>query len=80
MVIQLNYSLVPPSCENLHRQTEIDQELITVKTAIEEWRHWLEEALHPFTVFTDDRNLADIRLAKCLNTRQVHWSLFFTRF
>ena len=29
-----------------------DRELLGVKLALEEWRHWLEGAEHPFTVWT----------------------------
>ncbi len=34
-----------------------DRELLAMKSALEEWRHWLEGANHPFTVLTDHRNL-----------------------
>ncbi|KAK3522647.1 hypothetical protein QTP86_028895 [Hemibagrus guttatus] len=48
--------------------------------ALEEWRHWLEGARHPFLILTDHRNLEYLRNAKCLNARQARWALFFTRF
>lgn len=57
-----------------------DRELLAMKTAFEEWRHWLEGARQPFTVLTDHRNLEYIRSAKRLNARQARWSLFFSRF
>ncbi len=28
-----------------------------MKAVIEEWRHWLESATHPFQVITDHKNL-----------------------
>ncbi|KAK3535068.1 hypothetical protein QTP70_003033 [Hemibagrus guttatus] len=34
-----------------------NQELLTIKLALEEWRHWLEGAKHPFIVLTDHKNL-----------------------
>ncbi|KAL4007301.1 hypothetical protein ACER0C_001153 [Sarotherodon galilaeus] len=34
-----------------------DRELLAVKLALEEWRHWLEGAEHPFIVWTDHKNL-----------------------
>lgn len=34
-----------------------DRELLAMKLALEEWRHWLEGARHPFQVFTDHWNL-----------------------
>ncbi|KAK1797632.1 hypothetical protein P4O66_008002 [Electrophorus voltai] len=48
--------------------------------SFEEWRHWLEGAQHPFTVYTDYKNLEYLHTAKRLNARQARWSLFFTRF
>ncbi|KAK3518249.1 hypothetical protein QTP70_034616 [Hemibagrus guttatus] len=57
-----------------------DQELLAVKLSLEEWRHWLEGAKHPFQVLTDHKNLEYIQQAKRLNPRQARWSLFFNRF
>ncbi len=57
-----------------------NRELLAMKAAFEEWRHWLEGAKHPFTVLTDHRNLEYLRSAKRLNYRQARWALFFTRF
>ncbi|KAK3536584.1 hypothetical protein QTP86_013781, partial [Hemibagrus guttatus] len=57
-----------------------NRELLAIKAALEEWRHWLEGARHPFQVLTDHRNLEYLCGAKCLNPQQVRWALFFTRF
>ncbi|KAK3563887.1 hypothetical protein QTP86_004832 [Hemibagrus guttatus] len=57
-----------------------NRELLAIKAALEEWRHWLEGAPHPFQVLTDHRNLEYLRGAKRLNPRQARWALFFTRF
>jgi hypothetical protein len=57
-----------------------DQELLAVKMALEEWRHWLEGAKDPFIILTDHRNLECIRTARRLNLRQAWWALFITRF
>ncbi|KAK3506178.1 hypothetical protein QTP70_012512 [Hemibagrus guttatus] len=54
-----------------------NRELLAVKLALEEWRHWLEGARNPFLVLTDHKNLEYLRAAKKLNPRQA---LFFTRF
>ena len=54
-------------------------ELLAAKLALEEWRHWLEDAEHPFIVWTDHRNLAYIQSAKRLSSRQARWALFFGR-
>uniref|UniRef100_A0A3P9MMP6 Gypsy retrotransposon integrase-like protein 1 n=1 Tax=Oryzias latipes TaxID=8090 RepID=A0A3P9MMP6_ORYLA len=40
----------------------------------------LEGAEHPFIVWTDHKNLAYLRSAKRLNSRQARWCLFFDRF
>ncbi len=57
-----------------------DRELLAIKSALKEWRHWLEGANHPFTVLTDHRNLEYLKTARRLNPRQARWSLFFSRF
>lgn len=57
-----------------------NRELLAVKLALEEWRHWLEGARHPFVVLTDHKNLQYLKEAKRLNPRQARWALFFTRF
>lgn len=57
-----------------------DRDFLAVKLALEEWRHWLEGAKHPFIVWTEHKNLEYIRSAKRLNSRQARWALFFTRF
>lgn len=41
-----------------------NRELLAVKVALEEWRHWLERVKHPFLIWTDHRNLTYIREAK----------------
>uniref|UniRef100_A0A8C5MZR0 Gypsy retrotransposon integrase-like protein 1 n=1 Tax=Leptobrachium leishanense TaxID=445787 RepID=A0A8C5MZR0_9ANUR len=57
-----------------------EKELLAIKNALEEWRHLLEGATHPVTVFTDHRNLEYLRTAKRLRPRQARWALFFSRF
>uniref|UniRef100_A0AAQ4Q5H4 Gypsy retrotransposon integrase-like protein 1 n=1 Tax=Gasterosteus aculeatus aculeatus TaxID=481459 RepID=A0AAQ4Q5H4_GASAC len=57
-----------------------NRELLAVKLALEEWRHWLEGAEQPFIVWTDHKNLAYVQSAKRLNSRQARWALFFGRF
>lgn len=57
-----------------------NRELLAVKLALEEWRHWLEGSVLPFIVWTDHKNLAYIQTAKRLNSRQARWALFFGRF
>ncbi|XDV42037.1 hypothetical protein PO909_010789 [Leuciscus waleckii] len=57
-----------------------NRELLAIKLAVVEWRHWQEVATHQFEVITDHRNLEYLRGAKRLNPRQARWVLFFTRF
>ena len=33
-----------------------DKELLAIKVALEEWRHYLGGACHPFTIYTDHKN------------------------
>ncbi|KAK3506210.1 hypothetical protein QTP70_002182 [Hemibagrus guttatus] len=57
-----------------------NRKLLAIKAALEEWRHWLEGARHPFQVLTDHRKLEYLRGAKRLNPRQARWAIFFTHF
>lgn len=57
-----------------------NRELLAIKVALEEWRHWLEGAQRPFIVWTDHKNLQYVQTAKRLNSRQARWALFFNRF
>ncbi|KAI3368620.1 hypothetical protein L3Q82_025630 [Scortum barcoo] len=57
-----------------------NKELLAIKVALEEWRHWLEGAEQPFIVWTDHKNLQYLKSAKRLNSRQARWALFFSRF
>ncbi len=56
-----------------------NRELLAVVLALQEWRHWLEGAAHPFIVWTDHKNLAYLRTARRLNSRQARWALFLGR-
>ncbi|KAL0148123.1 hypothetical protein M9458_056593 [Cirrhinus mrigala] len=44
-----------------------NEELLSMKAAIEEWRHLLEGTLYPFQVITDHKNLEYFKGAKRLN-------------
>ncbi len=57
-----------------------NRELLGIRLALGEWRHWLEGASVPFIVWTDHSNLEYIRSAKRLNARQARWALFFGQF
>ncbi len=57
-----------------------NRELLAIRLALGEWRHWLKGASMPFIVWTDHQNVEYIRSAKRLNARQARWALFFGRF
>ena len=56
-----------------------NRELLAVKMALEEWRHWLEGAEQPFLVWTN-HDMEYLRSAKRPSSRQARWALLFTRF
>ncbi|KAK1799501.1 hypothetical protein P4O66_000366 [Electrophorus voltai] len=41
-----------------------DWKLLAIKLAFEEWWHWLEGARHPFTMYTDHKNLEYLQTTK----------------
>jgi transposase InsO family protein len=53
-----------------------DKELLAIVTAIQVWRAYLEGAAHPFTVYTDHKNLEYFATPKVLNRRQARWAEF----
>lgn len=48
-----------------------NRELLAIKLALEEWRHWFEGSEIPFVVWTDHKNLAYVQSANRLNARQA---------
>jgi len=57
-----------------------DKELLAIKVALEQWRHYLEGARHPFTIYTDHKNLTFPRKPEMLSQRQIRWYEFLSRF
>lgn len=53
--------------------------LISVKSALGEWRHWFEGVQQPFLILTN-RNLGYDKSAKQLKSCKLCSALFFTRF
>ena len=51
-----------------------DKEMLAIVMALKEWRAYLEGAAHPFTVYTDHRNLEYFTTTKVLNRRQSRWA------
>ena len=57
-----------------------DKELLAIKLALEERRHYLEGARHQFIVYTDHKNLTFPRKPEMLSQRQIRWYEFLSRF
>ena len=57
-----------------------DKELLAIVDSFQEWRHLLEGAQHPVTVYTDHKNLEYFMSARVLNRRQARWSMSLSRF
>lgn len=57
-----------------------NRELLVIKMALKEWRHWLGGAFYPFTTFTNHKNLEYLKTAEHLNSHPAQWALFFTCF
>lgn len=57
-----------------------DKELLAIVDSFQVWRHFLEGAQHPVTVYTDHKNLEYFMSAKVLNRRQARWSISLSRF
>jgi hypothetical protein len=51
-----------------------DKEMLAIIVALKIWRAYLEGAAHPFTVYTDHKNLEYFATTKVLNRRQSRWS------
>ena len=57
-----------------------DKELLAIKVALGEWRHYLEGARHPFTISTDHKNLTFPWKPELFSQRQIRWYEFLSRF
>jgi len=69
------------SLSSVEQNYEIyDKEMLAIICALEEWRHFLEEATHLVEIWTNYKNLEYFMTAKKLNCRQAHWSLYLARF
>jgi len=57
-----------------------NKEMLAIIRALEEWRHFLEGAIHLVEIWTNHKNLKYFMTAKKLNRRQARWSLHLARF
>ena len=52
-----------------------DKEFLAIVDSFQEWRHFLEGATHPVTVYTNHKNLKYFMSARVLNRRQARWNI-----
>ena len=57
-----------------------DKEMLAVVRGLEAWRHFLEEVVKKFEIWTDHKNLEYFIKAQKLNRRQARWVLYLSRF
>src|SRR5207248_6050060 len=57
-----------------------DKEMLAIMQCFKQWRHYLEGAQHPVTVFTDHKNLEYFASTKQLNRCQAHWAEILSSF
>ena len=57
-----------------------DKELLAIVDSFQTWRHYLEGASTPITVYTDHKNLEYFMSARVLNRHQARWSMSLSRF
>lgn len=55
-------------------------QILAIKWACEEWRHWLEGDKFRVVVYADHKILLYVESAKILNPGQARWVLSFLRF
>ena len=56
-----------------------DKEFLAIVDSFQEWRHFLEGATHPVTVYMDHKNLEYFILAQIQNRRQARWNMSLSR-
>ena len=54
--------------------------MLAVVRCLEVWRHFLEEMVVKFEIWTDHKNLEYFMKAQKLNRRQARWALYLSRF
>jgi len=74
-------AFISKSLSNTEQNYEIhDKEMLAVVRCLEAWRHFLEEAVEKFEIWTDHKNLEYFMKAQKLNRRQARWALYLSRF
>jgi len=54
--------------------------MLAVVRCLETWRHFLEETITKFKIWTNHKNLEYFMKAQKLNCRQARWALYLSRF
>jgi len=57
-----------------------NKEILAIVQCFKQWRHYLEGAQHPVTVYTDHKNLEYFASTKQLNRRQARWAEILSSF
>jgi len=57
-----------------------DKEILAIVRCLEAWRHFLEETVVKFKIWTDHKNLEYFMKVQKLNQRQARWALYLSRF
>lgn len=57
-----------------------DKEFLAIVDSFQEWRHFLECAIHLVTVYTDCKNLKYFMSAHVLNRHQARWNMSLSQF
>jgi len=74
-------AFISKSLSDTERNYEIyDKEMLVVVRCLEAWRHFLEETMTRFEIWTDHKNLEYFMKAQKLNRRQAKWALYLSRF
>jgi len=74
-------TFISKSLSDTERNYEIhNKEMLAVVRCLEAWRHFLEEAVKKFEIWTDHKNLKYFMKAQKLNRRQARWALYLSRF
>ena len=69
------------SLSETERNYEIhDKEMLAVVRCLEAWKHFLEEAIEKFKIWTNHKNLEYFMKAQKLNRRQARWALYLSYF
>ena len=74
-------AFISKSLSNTKRNYEIhDKEMLAIVRCLEVWRHFLEETIVKFEIWTDHKNLEYFMKVQKLNRRQARWALYLSRF